>query len=72
MLAKIDDNFEEEEEEIALNPRKGLKDLLAERNKGPSSKEALKSQLPSSLPPPPPLPTTSLLLIPNLKNKRKE
>ena len=71
MVAKIDNNFEEEEEEMAFNPRKGMKDLLSGRNKGSSSKEALKSQPLSTLPPFLP-PTTSLLPIPNLKKKRKE
>ena len=71
MVAKIDNNFEEEEEEMAFNPRKGMKDLLSGRNKGSSFIEALKSQPLSTLPP---LlsPTTSLLPIPNLKKKRKE
>ena len=58
---------------MALNLRKGLKDLLTGTNKGSSSKEASKTQLPFSLPPPPPLPPTiDLLPIPNLKKKRKE
>ena len=35
------DTGSEEEEKMALNPRRGLKDLVAERNKGSSSKEAL-------------------------------
>ena len=61
----------EEEEEMSLNLRKGLKDLIAGRNKGSSSKEAPKSQPPSSLPPPS-VPVTGLLPIPNLKKKRKE
>jgi len=56
---------------MTLNPRKGLKDLLTGRNKRSSSKETLKSQLLSSLPPSSP-PTTGLLPIPNLKKKRKE
>ena len=42
-VAKIDDSFEEEEEEMAFNLRKFLKDLLVGRNKGSSSKEAPKS-----------------------------
>ena len=42
-VAKIDDSFEEEEEEMAFNLRKFLKDLLMGRNKGSSSKEAPKS-----------------------------
>ena len=33
----------EEEEEMALNPMRGLKELVAERNKGSSSKEALQT-----------------------------
>ena len=54
-----------------MNQRKGLRDLLAGRNKGSTSKEVPKSQTPPNLPP---LPTTdlSLLLIPNLKKKRKD
>ena len=42
-VAKIDDSFDEEEEEMAFNLRKFLKDLLMGRNKGSSSKEAPKS-----------------------------
>ena len=59
---------------MALNLRKGLKDLMARRNKGSTSKEVPMSQIPRSLPPPPLLPTTDLglLPIPNLKKKRKE
>lgn len=56
---------------MTLNPKKGLKNLLAGRNKGSSSKEAPKSQTPPILPLPPPS-TTGLLPIPNLKKKRKE
>ena len=72
MVARIDNSSEEEEEEMALNLRKGLKDLLAGRNKGSSSKEAPMSQpLPTF--PFPPLPNiVGLLPIPNLKKKRKE
>ena len=57
-----------------LNPRKGLRDLMARRNKGSSSKEVPKSQAPANLPPPLPSPITTLglLLIPNLKKKMKE
>ena len=71
ILVQIDNNSEEEEEEMSLNLRKGLKDLLMGRTKGSSSKEAPKSQPSSSLPPSPPL-VTNLLVIPNLKKKRKE
>ena len=59
---------------MSLNPRKGLWDLMVGRNKGSSSKEAPKSQLPLTLPPPPPPSTTTvgLFLNPNLKKKMKE
>ena len=59
---------------MALNPRKGLKDLMVGRNKGSSSKEAPKSQLPLTLPLPASPSTTIVCLLPirNLKKKRKE
>ena len=59
---------------MALNLRKGLRDLMAGQNKGSSSKEAFKSQLPLTLPPPPPPPTATIGMFPypNLKKKRKE
>ena len=47
-------NEEEEEEGMDLKPRIGLRGLMANRNKGSSSKEVLKVQVPASLPPPPP------------------
>ena len=58
---------------MALNPRRGLKDLVAGRNKRSSSKEAPQTQLPPN-PPLPPLPSPlGLLPNPNLqKKKRKE
>ena len=56
---------------MSLNSRKGLKDLLTGRSKGSFSKEAPKSQPPSSLPLPHP-PVTGLLPIPNLKKKSKK
>jgi len=72
VVARIDNNSEEEKD-MALNSRKGLKDLVAGRNKGSSSKEAPKTQLPPN-PPLPPLPSP-LSLLPDLnlqKKKRKE
>ena len=73
IIAKVDNSFEEEDT-MALNLRKGLKDLLTRRNKGSSCKEAPKSRPLTILPPPlPPLTTTvGLLPMPNLKKKRKE
>ena len=43
VVARVVDSSEEEEEEMALNPRKGLRDLMVGRNKGSSSKEVPKS-----------------------------
>ena len=74
VVACLDSSSKEEEEEMALNQRKGLRNLMAGRNKGSTLKEVPKSQIPPNLPPPPPPPTTdlSLLPIPNLKKKRKD
>ena len=71
VIARVD-TTSEEEEGIVLNPRKGLRDLMAERNKGLSSKEAPKSQVPPILPPFPVLPLTDLGLnaMKDLKKKR--
>ena len=69
IVAWVDSNSEEEQE-MALNSRKGLKELLARKNKGSSSKDAPKSQPLLALPPPPHL-TLNLLPMPNLKKKKK-
>ena len=65
VIACIDESLEDEEE-MALNKKKGLKELLMERNKGTSGSQPLLAS------PPPLPPTISLLLIPNLKKMRKE
>lgn len=65
------DSSSEEEEEMAFNPRKGLKELIVGRNKRLSSKDAPKSQSLPALPPPLSL-TLNLLPMPNLKKKRNE
>ena len=73
MIASPDNTYEEEEDEMVLNRgNKGLRELMAARNKVPTSKEAPKSHVPPTLPPPPLLPLTDLILhaIPNLKKKR--
>ena len=74
MVARPDSSSKEEIEEMALNQRKGLRDLIASRNKGSTSKEVPKSQIPPNLSPPPPPPPTNLGLLPihDLKKKRKE
>ena len=66
IIVRVDDSLKDEED-MALNRKKGLKELLAERNKGTSG---LNLYLLSR--PPSPLLTVSLLPIPNLKKKRKE
>ena len=72
LVARVGTSFEEEEG-MTLNSMKDLKDLVVERNKGSSSKEASRTQLP---PNPPLLSLPSLLGLhpdPNLqKKKRKE
>ena len=73
MIARLDSTSEEEENDMALNRgNKSLKDLMVARNKGLTSQEAPKSQVPPTLPPPSPLPLIDLGLhaIPNLKKKR--
>ena len=68
MVAQIDTSSEEEEE-MALNPRRGLKDLVAER-KGSLSKDAPQTQLPPN-PPLPVLPSPlDLHPNPNLQKKK--
>ena len=39
VIARLDDNLEDKEEEMALNQRKGLRDLLAGMKKGSESKD---------------------------------
>ena len=73
MITHLYSTSEEEEDEMALNQgNKGLKELIATRNRGLTSKEVPLSQVPPTLPPFPPLPLTDLRLhaIPNLKKKR--
>ena len=72
VVARINTSSEEEEE-MALNQRRSVRDLMVERNKGSFSKETPKSQVPPTLPPPPPpLPPTDLGLnaMKDLKKKR--
>ena len=66
------DNISKEEEDMSLNLRKGLKDLLAGRSKGSSSKKAPKTQLPPNLPPPLPPSPFDLLPNPNLQRKKRK
>ena len=73
MIARPDSTSKEEEDKMTLNQgNKSLRELMAAKNKGSTSKEVPKSQVPPTLPPPPPLPPIDLGLhaIPNLKKKR--
>ena len=49
IIAYVDPSSEEDEK-MDINPRKGLKGLLVVRNKGGSTKDAPKSQVPTNLP----------------------
>ena len=69
IITQVDSESEEEEEQMDQKKRPGLKDLLASRNKGGSSKEAPKTQ-PLVIPPPPPPIDLGLLAMPNLKKRR--
>ena len=72
IVAQVNTSSKIKEEEMDLKPRSGLKGLLANRNKGSTSKEVPKTQVPPSLPlpPPPPLANLGLKAIPNLRKKR--
>ena len=56
IVAQVDTSSEVEEEGMDLKPRTSLKGLLVNRDKGSTSKEVPKTQVPPSLPPPPPPP----------------
>ena len=74
-ISRIDSESKEEEEGMNQKKRPDLKGLLANRNKGGSSKEAPKTQPHIVLPPPPsPPPPTDLSLqaMPNLKKMRPD
>ena len=70
MVTQIDSSSKEEE--MALNQRRSLRDLMASRNKGVISQEASKSQVPPTISLPPPLTPTNLGLqaMRDLKKKR--
>ena len=72
VIAWIDLESKEEEEEMDLKKRPGLKGLLASRNKGGNSKKAPKTQPPFILPPPPPPTDLGLQAMPNLKKMRPD
>ena len=70
VVARIDTSQEIEEEGMDLKPRSGLRGLMSNRNKGQSSKDAPKEQVPANLPSPPPSTDPVLQPIPNLRRKK--
>lgn len=70
IVTRVDDGSEEEEE-MALNRKKGLCELLADKAKGSAPKDTSGSQPPFSLPPLPP-PAVNLFAPTNLKKRKKE
>ena len=73
VVTRLDSTSKEEEDEMALNQgNRSLRDLMVARNKGTTSQEVPKSQVPPTLPPFPPLLPTDLGLkaIPDLMKKR--
>ena len=72
VIAYWDNSSHEEEDNMALNKgNKSLRELMAARGKGLTSKAPLKSLAPSNLPPPPPQVPANLGLKPNLDLKKK-
>ena len=71
IITRIDSESEEEEEQMDQKKRPGLRELLASRNKGGSSKESPKTQ-PLEIPAPLPPTNPGLLAMPNLKKRRPD
>ena len=71
IVARIDNSSEEEKEEMSLNRKRDLRELLANKAKGSVTKDASGSQPPLPLPPPP-LPLVNPFAPANLKNMKKE
>ena len=72
IVAQVDTSSEEEEG-MDLKQRSSLKGLLANRNKGSTSKEVLKTQVPHNLPPlPPHVIVEGLLPCPHLKKEKEK
>ena len=68
VVARIasDSKEEEDEEEMPLERKKGLRELLANRAKGSVPKDASGSQPPLPPPPPPPSPSANPFALANL------
>ena len=71
IVARIDNSSKEEEEEMSLNKKRGLRELLADRAKGSAPKDASGSQPPFPFSHPPP-PLINPFAPANLKKKKKK
>ena len=69
IVASITSDLEEEEEEILLERKKGLHELLMGKAKGSTPKDASESQLPASPLPPP---SVNPFTLANLKKRKKD
>ena len=69
IITQVDSESEVEEEQMDQKKQPGLKGLLANKNKGGSSKEAFKTQ-PPAIPAPSPPTDLGLLTMPYLKKRR--
>lgn len=67
----IEKSSEEEEEEVSLNRKRGLHELLADKAKGSTPKDTSRSQPPLPLPPPP-SPAVNPFAPANLKKRKNE
>ena len=71
-VARVANSLEkEEEEEMPLERKKGLRELLAGKTKGSAPKDASGSHLPLALPPPP-SPLVNPFALANLKKRKKD
>ena len=71
IITCLDDSSDEEVDNMASNKGKSLRELMAARGKGQTSKAPTKSQTPSNLPPAPPQIPADLSLKANLDLKKK-
>ena len=72
IVARIDNSSKEEEEEMSLNKKRGLRELVADKAKGSAPKDASGSQPPLPFSPPSPPPLVNPFAPANLKKKKKK
>lgn len=71
IIARVDNNSDEEEEGMSQEPGNSLRDLLGKRGKLATKKGTTGSQTHTKLPPPSLPPLGPIILAPDLKKKRK-